>query len=528
MRKFLIKSVLVIFGAGALLTWFKGGGDLLGSGGALGLDDSAGWTAANSHKPEVMDTLDAASVGMMRVELPWNAVELSPGVFAWEAETDDGYIDYHDLFNRMRQRGIQPVVVLSGGPTYLNHLYPQQPVFTDDLLANWEDFVDAAVEEFGVDVDHWQVGGVINDPTDWGRVLFPDDENALAAPDAALYARMLVSAHSVIKSAQAGDTVFSGELAMDGDCAYHPVNYLAALNAEKVWYALDGFNIGLPILEDTPETVIVDECGTLPAQLSGIPAADSLRAIVETVDEYADKPVWVHNLRFSQEILKNAALERGTISEAIASDYLARMSALLLSYGKAERVFWAFEPLRNTPGLVAMQTFANLNGNLGVRFDGASTPAGSDAIALRFRGGGKLAIMAWTVNSGADLSPVLVSDVEGYDLLAYSADSDSVRDKDGVPLPVDDGGNTALMIGERPVLITGRPDDIKQTVTQTVQDGAQAAKTGVQNKLAGWLAAQKTRAADRISDWIADQQTSLMNSLRSSLQEWLRESLGLA
>ena len=92
---------------------------------------------------------------------------------------------------------------------------------------------------------------------------------------------------------------------------------------------------------------------------------------------------------------------------------------------------------------------------------------------------------------------------------------------------MDDGGNIALMVSERPVLISGRPADLKQTITQTVEDGAAQASAGAQAKLNQWLQAQKAKAAASVSGWVAEQQASLLDSLRTSLGEWLRKSLGL-
>ena len=131
---------------------------------------------------------------MLRVELPWNEVELTSGAFVWTYQNEKGYLDYDQLFNRLIKRDIRPVAVLSGGPVYLSHLYPQQPVSREGLLENWENYVRAAVQQFGKQVDYWQVGGILNDPQYWGKLMFPAAVDPEADADTELYAEMLKSA----------------------------------------------------------------------------------------------------------------------------------------------------------------------------------------------------------------------------------------------------------------------------------------------------------------------------------------------
>jgi hypothetical protein len=528
MRKFILKTTAILLAAAALFVWFRTDASVLADASALGMDDSSGWIAVNSQNPEVMDTLEAAQVSMLQIALPWDTVELSPGAYVWAVSQNDGYTDFNLLFNRLVKHGVKPVVVLSGGPVYLSHLYPQQPVYRDQLLANWENYVRAAVQQFGNNVDHWQIGGVINNPAQWGMVTFPGAESPSAPPDPNLYGEMLEIAYSVIKSAQASDMVMLGELEFTSDCAFHPINYLQVLNDLDLWYAFDAISLSLPELDTAPENAAVDSCGIMPIQLSGIPGADSLRAAVDFAELAGDKPLWVHGLRFSNDMLTAEAAARGTLPEVTASDYLARASGLYLSFGKADRIFWSFDPLSNTPGLIAMQTYANLSHTLGGRYEGSSLPSGTDAFALRFRGGGKLSLLAWYAKSGEEALPMVIGGVDGYDLHAFSADSASLKHKDGVELPVDAGGSTALLVSERPVLISGHPSDIKQSVTQTAEDSAAQASAGLQAKLQNWLQAQKAKAATSVGDWAAEQQASLLDSLRSSFEQWLRKSLGLA
>ena len=93
---------------------------------------------------------------------------------------------------------------------------------------------------------------------------------------------------------------------------------------------------------------------------------------------------------------------------------------------------------------------------------------------------------------------------------------------------VDSGGSTALMVSERPVLISGRPESLQESLKLLVADNASQASQGLKAKANNWLQAQKNNAAEKLGSWVAEKQASLLDILRTSFQQWLRQSLGLA
>ena len=529
MHKFLLKTFATLLAAGGLFTWFRTDASVLAGAAALGMDDSSAWLAANSQDPKPFDLLEAVDAGMLRVDLPWNEVVSAPGVFAWAYKSDEGYKDLAQLFSRLDKRGIKPVLILSGGPSFLNSLYPQQPVMREEFLAAWENYVRAAVQQFGDNVDFWQVGADINDPAAWGNVIFPSADSPVSPPDPALYTDMLKIAYNVIKSAQATDTVLLGGLVLGGDCAFHPVAYLQALNDLDAWYAFDALSVELPALSGAPESTQVDACAYAPFQSSGMPVADSLRAITDFIQTAGAKPVWVHNLSFSADVLSAKAAERGTLPEVVESDYMSRATAILLAYGGADKVFWRYAPLSGTPGAIALQSYANLASTLGGarESNGASLP-GSDFEVASFRGSGRLAVLTWRKAGGDEALPAVIPGFEGYDLRAWSADAASMKNKFGVALQVDSGGSTALLVSERPVLISAKPAELKESLTLLASDSAAQAGKGLQAKFASFVQAQKAKAAEKVGAWVDEQQQSLMQTLKNSFNQWLRKSLGLA
>jgi len=529
MRKFLFKVLCLCVAVTAGFTWFQADSGVLTGSSVLGMDDSSGWLAGHSQDSKAFDLLETINTSMLRVDMPWNEVELSPGAFVWTYQNESGYMDYDQLFSRLEKRGIQPVVVLSGGPAYLSHLYPQQPVSKESLLENWQNYVKAAVQQFGDQVDYWQVGGAINDPAYWGSLLFPAaDTDPQTGADIELYTEMLKSAYSIIKSGSAGDTVILGELALGGDCAEHPLFYLQSLNENEAWYAFDVVNIKLPVLASAPENAQVDACGFNPLQVSGISLADPLKAVSDYLAESGQKSLWVNNLSFSSDILAAKAAERVTVSEVVESDYLTRASGLLLAYGGVDRVFWRYQPQSGQPAVIALQSFANLAKTLSTNASREGAAGSQEFETLRFRSSGKLSILTWRVQGGDEALPLVISDVAGYKLTAFSSDAESLKTGKGVKMSVDAGGSTALMVSERPVLISGRPANLKQSLSLLLADNAEQANQALQNKVSGWVQVQKTKAADQLDNWVVKQQASLLDKLRSSFQQWIRQSLGLA
>jgi hypothetical protein len=528
MRKFLLKTFATLLAAGGIFTWFGADASVLAGASSLGMDDSSSWLAANSQDPKPFDLLEAVNAGMLQVEMPWNEVNSAPGAFAWAYKSDRGYKDFAQLFSRLEKRSVKPVVILTGGSAFLNSLYPQQPVLREELLSAWDNYVRAAVQQFGGQVDYWQIGEGINDPSAWGNVIFPSSNSPSAPPDPALYADMLKIAYNIIKSADATDTVILGGLVFGGDCAFQPVAYLQSIDDLDAWFAFDIVSIELPTLNNAPESAEIRNCDPKPIQSSGMPLADGIRVINDFIQKAGRKPIWVHNLSISPDLLSAKAAKRGTLPEVVESDYLVRATAILMANGGADKVFWRFAPLSGAPGAIAIQSFTNISRSLGgIRESNDITTSDSEFETAGFHGSGKLSILTWRKDGGDEVLPEVIPDLEGYNLRAWSADASSLKDKYGVALRVDSGGSTALLVSERPVLISARPAQLKDLISLYISDSAAQAGKGLQAKLSSFLQAQKAKAADKVGAWVDQQQQSLVQTLKESFNQWLRKTLGL-
>jgi hypothetical protein len=93
---------------------------------------------------------------------------------------------------------------------------------------------------------------------------------------------------------------------------------------------------------------------------------------------------------------------------------------------------------------------------------------------------------------------------------------------------VDSGGSTALLVSERPVLISASPSELKDALMMFARDSAADAGNGLKAKFSGFIQAQKINAAQKVGAWVDTQQQSLMQTIKDSFNQWLRKSLGLA
>jgi len=178
--------------------------------------------------------------------------------------------------------------------------------------------------------------------------------------------------------------------------------------------------------------------------------------------------------------------------------------------------------------VIALQSYANLSKTLSPNGESAQSSNPQDFTTLRFRNNGRISILAWRNQGGDEAQALVIAEVDGYKLYGFSTDAGSLKTAKGIRLDVDAGGSTALLVSERPVLISGRPEDVKESFNMMLNDSASQASQGLQSKLSGWAQVQKAKAADQLGNWVAEQQASLLDIMRSSFQQWLRQSLGLA
>ncbi len=164
------------------------------------------WCMEIGHfSPEVLERLSELPVGWTRLSAGWPDIERQRGVYDFEKLADQ--------IREVRSRGIKPYVTLKKG----NLLYtpalgadrvdlygtsPAAPVVSEEAMAAWLRFVEATVEHFKNDVDHWEIWNEPNHSGFW-----------LPEPGAEAYAKLAVPTIEVIRRVDPDAEVIVGATA---------------------------------------------------------------------------------------------------------------------------------------------------------------------------------------------------------------------------------------------------------------------------------------------------------------------------
>ena len=155
------------------------------------------------------------------------------------------------------------------------------------FLLRWADFVQAAVDQFGDQVDVWEVGSQINTDTGMSAFINPASPSSSTTPDPKLYTQMLKVANNIVKGADPNDEVWMGSLvsAASGSCAMNPLTFLLEINGAKGWEAMDSIEYSPARGANPPEAAVTS---TSSACASSLPVANTtLSGEVQSVQDLA-------------------------------------------------------------------------------------------------------------------------------------------------------------------------------------------------------------------------------------------------
>jgi len=116
---------------------------------SIGMGTSTHLRVGTDGLPGAYQQIEEMNIHWIREEIPWREVEQVPGEYQWYYS--DGYTDrnFQSMLEEARVHDLEVVAVLTTGPAYLPHLYPDQSVDIDLLVENWEHYVQAVVDRFG-------------------------------------------------------------------------------------------------------------------------------------------------------------------------------------------------------------------------------------------------------------------------------------------------------------------------------------------------------------------------------------------
>lgn len=540
MKGFLLKSLLIIASLGSGLMVFNGFGYHSGNNATLGMQFYIEDFYSLDSESHLLEVIDAAGVNWVSIEFAWDKVEVSPGLYHWVYQDNDSVIDLENLISHLAKRNIHILGVLSGGPTYLVQGAPGNTSDTDLLLDNWQRYVQTVLSTFGQQIDTWQIGKDINTPAGWGKVLFAGQENAYAYPDPQLYSLLLQKASAVIRENDPGASILLGSLVSNtNECATQPAAYLHSIYNSGAWESFDAISIAIHAASASPEnaeyyqTFEPQSMRCMAITDGGFTISEQVSYIKNNTKTYSEKPVWINGIGWDDNTSQEAALERATLTDIVLSDYLTRATFNLMADANAERIFWYLPSatygffLENDSSSVIL-ALKNLN-DLSLT-KAISRKENTSVVNVKeywWRANGKQHIGIWRTIGGDELVPISLKDMQGSTWMAHAIDSSSIKWTNGIPLPLDSTGQLNMLINERPVVISGKSDEIIKAIAQTLRDVLNNAGEAIKGAATDWIGKEKQRTAENLSNWVEKQQESLFIMLKESFKEWLLESLHL-
>jgi hypothetical protein len=534
MKKFFFKVLLLVIVVLAVFVIFvKAAPDTPRLDG-FGMGYSAELRVGAQQIPNVLDNLHSLGVGWVRESVPWNEVQTNSGEFRWAYGTSEGYRDFNQLLIELKSRNMDMLAVLDGGPVFLQHTYPDQPVDHDKLLEAWKQYVQAAVNQLGSVVHAWEIGDEPNSPEYWGGLLYPTVENASYKPDAGLYAEMLKIASQVIKAADPKDVIILGglDLSLGAECSTDAFSFLGQLRKAGAWDSFDIIGVHFFWGSNKPQDSVLYGVGHDPLDGTCKPLEKTSYTMIEEVRllqaftvQAGAKPIWVTAIGWQQSELQALAVRDGSQDALEESDMVARSMIPLLSEENVQKVFWfnMFDDARRPGyqlGPFGQQTYSDLATLLtGSQVLGRFTEPLADIEEYRFQKDGKTLIVAFRTSGGTEPAVFKLTGLQGMNAVAFPADSVGLSTDTANAVAISVDGSAAVTLTERPTIIIASSGDPLESLKLGVEDRVSVLSTSVRSGVSNLLGNLKASALRGIGNWLDGIKQNLVNSVKNQLDK---------
>jgi len=449
-----------------------------------------------------------------REVIDWSEVESTQGTYNWSASRP-----LSAIFTAEKNAGMQVVAVLTGKPAYLG-----DSIDVTQYLVSWANFVQAAVNQFGDQVDIWEIGSHVNTLSGSGTFLYPAAVTSSMQPDPSTYAQIVKAASKIIKNADPNDQVWMGSLvsAAAGSCAVNLLTFLLEVNGTKAWSVIDSIQYDPDRGALAPEatlTSVSSGCSTsLP--MSSTTMVGEVQALLDLARQLGGKTVRIEGMGWASDDLTALTANRNLSSDQALADLLTRASVQLFAENGVTQNFWQINP---TDRPLVLQAMSNLNSVLaGAQF--ISQPQGQtgSVFEYRFQKGSQWVIIAWRASEGDTPYPVTLANLPVDALSAYAVDATAFISEYGTAIPVDASGNAVLMLNERPVVFVGKIGTLSQAMQADAEYQAATWKhevkvmvhQGMNNVKAAILQSLESvlnSAKDKAIQWGEDKLNELLN-----------------
>lgn len=532
---FLIKTGLFVLGISILASLFKSPSELNLSSpvGTIGMGTSTHLRVGIDRLNDAYEHIADMNINWVREEIPWVQVEQVPGQFSWNYSHQGLYLDFDAMLALADRHGLEVVAVLSTGPAYLPHVYPDQPVDADLLIQHWQTYVQAVVDRYGDQIDYWEIGNEMNNPDEWAKVMFPTTQDAISEPAPFIYSRMLTSASRIIRKSNRHDTVILGGLfnSPQSNCFTNPISFLADIASTGAWEAFDVIALHPYWQNNPPETWM--NRGPLVNPSTGVCQMDNqmntnLLGEIRAVDTFAElqgsKPIWITELGWRSDWLDQMATAKGLSVEQMEANVVLRGLVPLLSEGSIQKVFWnSYSDDLSNPGYAltrnGLQTIHNIARLLAnsrplgqfQTYSDLGSPQELGLFEYRFRKEGRTLLFTWAAIGGDQPYPILLTNLPGSTYRAYSADTTDLSLESGLEINLDSNNSKTILVSETPAILIEEKPGVFSSLKYRVEDGLSSWKENLRSDFQSWLHDRLEALSQRLLEWMEDRVFKILN-----------------
>lgn len=527
---------------------------------------------------DAVEQLAEAATGWIREEFNWAVLEPLPGDLT-RTVVDDSLRRHDSAVRAASAAGVNILGLLTYGPNYnvnTGDRYeidfdkdgcPAHPdasaASVDAWLPSWRAYVRTIVTRYQDQIHYWEIQNEPNVQCFWRKV-----DLRAESPDAAEYAKVLRVAYETIQEVTPDAKVVFGGLPPGLEASnVDAYEYVKRFHDAGGWKYFDILAVHPYRAPAFPEQVLdrsrFDVTSlTYQASPNSYNLRDEVAAFGRLMASLGSKPVWITEIGWAREALKERAAQRGSRAELVQSDYLIRSYIEALAAGAQVVMWYDFRddnvpenPTESSYGIVgrdgepkpayyAFSTMAHLltGSKLVKQVHGQQDRgrAGDDDVhEYRFADGGRTVVVLWKSQGGDDASRrVTLKDIPAPEARVFGPDYAPFEAKGGRLEKVTNDELT-LPLTERPLFVVFDSPRLEDRLLARIRAWWDEQRQRAEGALKQWWSSQRQRAEEKVKEWWSQQQTKLRDlwqkqlkdlqkQLESELQKQARQLCGAA
>ncbi len=407
--------------------------------------------------------INTMRIEFIREEFPMSEIQLLNDYYVFNYEYENLTRNFDRMVSLAEQYGLEIVALLSYGPSvnYQDNEY---------FFELWEKYVSKIVDKYGDKINYWEIGNEMNSQDMWKKVRI----NATHV-EVDVYARMLKSAHQIIKQDNSRDVVIVGGLINDTDFTngYSPIEFLQELRKYTDGTTFDAVALHPYWANSMPETVRHQKTFDEYEYFTMVDYVNNFSSNVNRIYDN-DIPIWITEVGYEETSLESESQKYGISVGDFQTIALARTYISLFALPNVASIFW-YTYVNDTTGQqmaineesksVLRVISEALTGSIPIESERIINSDGNpieNTFEYRFkRSDGKTILIFWK-NQPEDVSySAVVQNLTGSPAYLYNLQ----EDVNGTGTRIDDN-TTLFLITETPQILIGNMDGNTELVVR--------------------------------------------------------------